>query len=187
VTAASQPPSTSWRTNLSERACGQRGGTTGRPRGTLLRQPPRARLEFRRPRMVVRAEVSALSFNDNCASLRVAPGTVVGAPWSWADTGVELLPVRVERHDGARRLGGSARLAARAGLERHPPFGQLPARRRTTYAQRGRRGSCTLRDDSLRRAAASRGVRVTGVSRPCLCRCLRACACWARISARHSG
>ena len=68
------------------------------------------------------AEVSALSFNDNCAELSRRAGRARGRPGaSWTAPRVVLLPRRLDRdHRRRRRRAGATSRCERARLERDP-------------------------------------------------------------------
>jgi len=135
------------------------------------------------------AEVSALSFNDNCASLRVAPGTVVGAPVELGLTPVFRVTTGSSR--APRRRPPARRISSSCRRE----LGSSVIRLLGSYRQGGepRTLNVAVEDPAryattvFRRAAAEPRRARDRCVETCLCRCLRACACWARISARHSG
>ena len=101
------------------------------------------------------AEVSALSFNDNCADLTVLRGRARGRSGARRARAPSRRYYRVVSTAVTSAAGTAPALVlTRApGLERAPDLRHLPARGRAVDGQRGARGPGALRGHRLRRGA----------------------------------
>jgi D-alanyl-D-alanine carboxypeptidase/D-alanyl-D-alanine-endopeptidase (penicillin-binding protein 4) len=134
------------------------------------------------------AEVSALSFNDNCAELRALPGAKPGDPLQLERTPVsayyQVVSTATTAPAGAK---SELRLERPLGLERDPPLRQL----RPSATSRGKDRSRSKTRLATRRPCSRRCWRRAAscsraASPPRASRCPRVSGCWRAWTRRRS-